>query len=73
MEELVKTEEIQKAKEKIGGLLEELKKEITGQTLVIRNIMTCLVAQGTCVVGRDAGTCEDFTRKVDCAEYRFIF
>ena len=31
MEELVKTEEIQKAKEKIGGLLEELKKEITGQ------------------------------------------
>ena len=46
MEELVKTEEIQKAKEKIGGLLEELKKEITGQTLVIRNIMTCLVAQG---------------------------
>jgi hypothetical protein len=48
MEELVKTEEIQKAKEKIGGLLEELKKEITGQTLVIRNIMTCLVAQGMC-------------------------
>ena len=46
MEELVKTEEIQKAKEKINGLLDELKKEITGQTLVIRNIMTCLVAQG---------------------------
>jgi len=46
MEELVKTEEIQKAKEKINGLLEELKKEITGQTTVIRNITTCLVAQG---------------------------
>ena len=46
MNELVKTEEIQKAKEKINGLLEELKKEITGQTLIIRNIMTCLVAQG---------------------------
>lgn len=46
MDNLAKNEDVLEAREKLGELLEELKKEITGQKSVIRNIVTCLIAQG---------------------------
>ncbi len=46
MEETVSKEAIVEAQKKILRVTEELKKEITGQSLVVKNILTCLISGG---------------------------
>jgi MoxR-like ATPase len=46
MEETVSKEAIVEAQKKILRVTEELKKEITGQSLVVKNIITCLISGG---------------------------